>query len=67
MSARTEKTLRLLAACVLATVFGIVAVATDSEAFGYAAAGIVLAGIIAGPFVSRFLVGRGEAPRTGRR
>lgn len=55
MSARTEKTLRLVAACILGAAFGIVAVIQDSEVWGYVGAGIILAGILAGPIVSRFL------------
>jgi len=52
LSPRAEKTIRLVAVCLLAAVFGIVAVALDSEAWGYASAAIVLAGILAGPVVA---------------
>lgn len=55
LSPRAEKTIRLVAVCLLAAIFGIVAVALDSEAWGYAAAAIVLAGILAGPVVARVL------------
>lgn len=55
LSPRAEKTIRLVAVCALAGVFGIVAVALDSEAWGYAAAAIVLAGILAGPVVAWLL------------
>lgn len=52
LSPRAEKTIRLVAVCLLAAIFGIIAVALDSEAWGYAAAAIVLAGILAGPVVA---------------
>ncbi len=55
MSARTEKTLRLVGVCLLASAFGIVAVALDSEVWGYIAAGIILAGILVGPVAARLL------------
>lgn len=55
MSARTEKTLRLVAVCLLASAFGIVAVALDSQVWGYIAAGIILAGILIGPLSARLL------------
>jgi hypothetical protein len=55
LSPRAEKTIRLVAVCALAGVVGIVAVALDSEAWGYAAAAIVLAGILAGPVVAWLL------------
>lgn len=56
MSPRTEKTLRLVSVCVLASAFGIVSVATDSQVWGYIAAGIILAGILVGPISARMLV-----------
>lgn len=55
LSPRAEKTIRLVAVCAVAGVLGIVAVALDSEAVGYAAMGLVLAGILAGPVVARLL------------
>jgi len=55
VSARTEKTVRLVAACLLGAVFGIVAVARDSEAWGWIGVGIILAGILVGPLTSRLL------------
>jgi hypothetical protein len=55
LSPRAEKTIRLVSVCALAAVFGIVAVALDSEAWGYASAAIVLAGILAGPLVAWLL------------
>jgi hypothetical protein len=63
LSPRAEKTIRLVAVCAVAAVLGIIAVVRDSEALGYVAVGIVLAGILAGPVVARFLVppeGRGR-------
>ena len=39
--------------CAVARSLGILAVTLDSEALGYAAVGIVLAGILAGPVVAR--------------
>lgn len=55
LSPRAEKTIRLVVTCLIASVLGITAVVTDDEALGYAAAGIVLAGILAGPLVARAL------------
>jgi hypothetical protein len=55
LSPRAEKTIRLVAVCAVAGVLGIIAVAIDSEALGYAAVGIVLGGILAGPLVARVL------------
>lgn len=55
LSPRAEKTVRLVAASALAAVLGIVAVARNSEAVGYAAVAIVLAGIAAGPLMARYL------------
>lgn len=55
LSPRAEKTIRLVVTCLIASTLGIAAVVTDSEALGYAAAGIVLAGILAGPLVARVL------------
>jgi hypothetical protein len=62
LSPRAEKTIRLVTVCLLASGLGIAAVARDSEALGYAAAGIVLAGILAGPLVARILF----PPQDGR-
>jgi hypothetical protein len=53
LSPRAEKTIRLVVVCAIAAVLGIVAVARDSEALGFAAVAIVLAGILAGPLVAR--------------
>lgn len=55
LSARAEKTVRLVGACLVAAPLGIVSVATDNEPLGYVAVGIVLAGILAGPVVARLL------------
>lgn len=67
LSPRAEKTLRLVAVCAVAAVLGIVAVALDSEAIGFAAMAVVLAGILAGPVVARYLArppgGKARAPR----
>ena len=62
LSPRAEKTIRLVAVCILAAVLGIIAVALDSEAVGYAAMGLVLAGILAGPVVAWVL----SRPRDGK-
>ena len=51
-----------MAVCILAAVLGIIAVALDSEAVGYAAMGLVLAGILAGPVVAWVL----SRPRDGK-
>jgi hypothetical protein len=56
LSPRAEKTIRLVTVCAVAAVLGIMAVVRDSEALGYAAVGIVLSGILAGPVVARFLI-----------
>ncbi len=63
LSPRAEKTIRLVVVCAVATVVGIMAVTRDSEALGYAAVGIVLAGILAGPLVARALTSKGNEPR----
>ena len=63
LSPRAEKTIRLVVVCAVATVVGILAVTRGSEALGYAAAGIVLAGIFAGPLVARALTPKGNEPR----
>jgi predicted MFS family arabinose efflux permease len=63
LSPRAEKTIRLFAVCAVATVVGIPAVTLESEALGYAAAGIVLAGILAGPLIARALPSKGNEPR----
>jgi hypothetical protein len=60
LSPRAEKTIRLVTVCAVAGVLGIIAVAIDSEALGYAAVGIVLGGILAGPLVARILFPRGD-------
>ena len=56
LSPRAEKTIRLVVFCAVAAVLGILAVVNDSEALGYTAVGIVLAGILAGPVIARLLV-----------
>jgi hypothetical protein len=59
ISARTEKGIRLAGACIVASGFGIAAVATDDETLGFVGIGIVLAAILAGPIVTRALgIGR---------
>jgi hypothetical protein len=55
LSARAEKTIRLVVMCALAAVFGIAAVARDDETLGYIAIGIMLVGILIGPVTSRLL------------
>jgi hypothetical protein len=55
LTPRAEKTIRLVAVCAVAAVLGIIAVVSDSEPIGYAAVGIVLGGILAGPLVARML------------
>jgi hypothetical protein len=60
LSPRAEKTLRLVAMCVIAAILGIVAVARDSPAIGYVAIAIVLVGILAGPLVARYLFREGS-------
>jgi hypothetical protein len=63
LSPRAEKTIRLVAVCLLAAVLGIIAVALDNEAVGFAAMALVLAGILAGPLIARrlFPPGGGKA------
>ena len=63
LSPRGEKTIRLVVVCAVATVVGILAVTRGSEALGYTAAGIVLAGILAGPLVARALTPKENGPR----
>ena len=63
LSPRAEKTIRLVVVCAVATVVGILAVTRDSEALGYAAAAIVLVGILAGPLVARALTPKENGPR----
>jgi hypothetical protein len=63
LSARAEKTIRLVVSCAVAAVLGIIAVVTESEPLGYVAVAIVLVGILAGPVVSKLLV----RPREGGR
>jgi hypothetical protein len=63
LSPRAEKTIRLVVVCAVATVVGILAVTLDNVALGYAAAAIVLAGILAGPVVARALTPKGNEPR----
>ena len=55
LSPRAEKTIRLVVVCDVAAVLGILAVINDSEALGYTAVAILLAGILAGPLVARLL------------
>ena len=55
LSPRAEKTIRLVVVCAVAAVLGIIAVVKDSEALGFVAVGIVLAGILAGPLIARLL------------
>jgi hypothetical protein len=55
LSPRAEKTIRLVATCVIAAPLGMISVANDDETLGYIAVGIVLAGILAGPAVGRLL------------
>ncbi|HSJ73646.1 MAG TPA: hypothetical protein VK904_04960 [Miltoncostaeaceae bacterium] len=61
LTPRAEKTLRLVAVCLVAAVLGIIAVILDSEAVGYASMGLVLAGILVGPLIARHLF-RGGPP-----
>ena len=65
LSPRAEKTIRLVVTCAIAAPLGMAAVANDDETLGYVAAGIVLAGIMAGPVVAARSepAGRGR-PRT---
>ncbi len=60
LSPRAEKTIRLVAVCLLAAVLGVIAVALDNEAVGFAAIGLVLAGILAGPVIARYLFPPGD-------
>ena len=53
LSPRAEKTIRLVVACVIALGLGSPAVATDNEALGYAAVGVIGAAILAGPVIER--------------
>jgi hypothetical protein len=59
LTPRAEKTIRLVTVCLLAAILGIIAVALDNEAVGYAAMALVLAGILAGPLVARHLFREG--------
>lgn len=61
LSARAEKTIRLVVSCAVAAVLGIVAVVTENELLGYIAVAVVLVGILAGPVVSKVFV----RPREG--
>lgn len=63
LSARAEKTIRLVVTCAVAAVLGIIAVVTENQVVGYIAVGIVLVGILAGPLVSRALVRPGQGGR----
>ena len=65
MSPRAEKAVRLVSASLIAFVFGLLAVIRDSEPFAWIAVGIILAAILAGPFVAPRLTGspRGRAGR----
>lgn len=60
LSARAEKTIRLVVMCALAAIFGIAAVARDDETLGYIAIGIMLTGILIGPLTSRLLTRDGS-------
>ncbi|HEX2504294.1 MAG TPA: hypothetical protein VHK00_10130 [Miltoncostaeaceae bacterium] len=60
LSPRAEKTIRLVAVCLLAAVLGIIAVALDNEAVGFAAMALVLAGILVGPLIARSLFPPGD-------
>ncbi len=51
MSPRTEKTVRLVTACLVAVGLGIPAVVLDSAALGFAAVGVIGAAILAGPAI----------------
>jgi hypothetical protein len=51
-TARAEKAIRLVSACLAAFPFGLLAVLRDSEPFAWTAAGIVLVAILAGPLIS---------------
>lgn len=55
ISPRAEKSIRLLTASLIATVFGIIAVITDNEVLGFVATGIILAAILAGPVITRVM------------
>jgi hypothetical protein len=55
LSPRAEKTIRLVASCSIAILFGAAAVVRDSETLGYIGVAVMLAGILAGPFTSRLL------------
>ncbi len=55
LSPRAEKTIRLVATCVIAAPLGIYSVANEDETLGFVAVGIVVAGIIAGPAIARVL------------
>lgn len=55
LSPRAEKTIRLLVTCLIAAPLGMIAVANDDETLGYVAVGIVVAGILVGPAVTRVL------------
>jgi hypothetical protein len=49
-----------VAVCLLAAVLGIIAVALDNEAVGFAAMALVLAGILVGPLIARSLFPPGD-------
>jgi len=51
MSPRTEKTVRLVTACLVAAGLGIPAVALDSQALGFAAVAVIGVAILAGPAI----------------
>lgn len=55
-TARAEKAVRLVSGSAVAFVFGVIAVAMDSEPLAYVAIGIVLVTILAGPLVAPRLV-----------
>lgn len=61
MSPRTEKTIRLVGVCAFSSIFGITAVVRDSEALGWIAISLMLAGILVGPLSARLLTRRDDS------
>jgi hypothetical protein len=57
LSPRAEKAIRLVTASLVAFPFGLLAVIRDSEPFAWTAAGIILAAILAGPFIAPRITG----------
>lgn len=55
LSPRAEKTIRLVLMCAVAGVFGIIAVAIESETLGWVAVAIMMAGILLGPVIAWML------------